>query len=147
MQVFDAKQKNNTIRIFSFDFGMFCAILNVGRAQAACSSHKKVAQSTFSIKTRSEVIRAKRFTQSTLTAYLGRLLQMPTWARFRDAVNAGVGRAIGAETATPALFHLLVLGSRPICAISGFSLTARAEETRAILAANVRPEIQKVRIC
>lgn len=40
------------------------------------------------------------------------------------------------------------LGWSDLCAISGFSLTARAGETRARrVAVLVRPQIQKVRIC
>jgi hypothetical protein len=147
MQIFTAKQKNIASRIFSFDFRMFCVILNVGRSQAACSSHKKVAQSTFSLKTRYEVIRAKGFTQSTLAAVLGRLLQMPNWTQIIDAVDAGFGRAVQAEMAAPALFQTVVLGWRRLWAMSVFSMTVRAEENRAKLAACVRPEIQKVRIC
>lgn len=149
MPLFALYQKNRTNRIFSFDFGMFCAILNAGRAQAACSSHKKVAKSTFSIKTRSEVKRAQGFTQITLTAQLVRLLQMPIWMHILRAVDDGCGRQ--AKLAAPAFFHWQDLGAplgwRDLCAISGFSLTVRAEETRAKLAAFVRPQIQKVRIC
>lgn len=145
MLIFAPKLDNSSSRIFPFDFGTFCAILNVGRAQAACSSHKKVAQSTFSIKRRSEVTRAQGFTQSSLTEILGRFLQMPVWTRIFDAVNAGFGRDVA--MVAPALFHQLVLGRRELCAISGFSLTVRAEETCVKLTAFVRPEIQKVWIC
>lgn len=152
MPIFTAEQKNRDNRIFSFDFGMFCGILNVGRAQAACSSHKKLALSTFSTKTRSEVTRARGFTQITLSAHLGRLLQMPHWMRIFMAVNAGCGRAIQAAMAVPAFFQRqdldVPLGWGDLCAISDLSLTVRADETGArYAAASVRPQIQKVRIC
>lgn len=142
MQIFAPKSDNRLSCIFPFDFGMFCATLNVGRAKAACSSHKKVAQSTFSSKTRSEVARALGFTKLSATR-LERLVQMPNWSRIFGTVKMGRD----AITVAPALFYKLTLGWRDLCAISAFSLTVRAEETRARLAAFVRPENQKVRIC
>lgn len=150
MLILAPKQKNTASRVFSFDFRMFCAILNVGRPQAACSSHKKMAQSAFSIKTRSKGIRAHSFSQSPSARFLDRLLQVSIWRRIFAAPGEGFGRATQAATAAPAFFHsryAMALGWRNLCAINWFSLTVRAQESRATLAAFVRPEIQKVRIC
>jgi hypothetical protein len=152
MQIVTADQENSANPIFPFDFGMFCGILNVGWTQAAYSSHKRMAKSTFSLKTRSEATRANGFTQSTLNACLVRLLQMSNLTRNYGAVNDGCGRATQAKMAAPALFLAIgwvaPLGWHVLFAICGFSLTVRAEEARARWAnAVVRPEIQKVRIC
>ncbi len=150
MPILAPQQKNTTRRVFSFDFRMFCAILNLGRAQAACSSHKEMAQSAFSIKTQSKVTRAQGFSQLPSARFLDRLLQVSIWKHIFAALVKGFGRAVQAAMAAPAFFHptdAMPLGWRAFCAISGFSLTVRAQEFRATLAAFVRPEIQKVRIC
>ncbi len=152
MPIAEPVQNYTQGRIFLFDFGTFCAILNVGRTQAACSSHQEMAPSTFSSKIRSEVIRAHNFTQTTLSELLGRLLQMPNQTHLSNVPKSGFGRAVQAAMAAPALFHKLpfglALGWRDFCAIWGFSLIVRAEKIRANLAVVfVRPQIQKVRIC
>lgn len=150
MPILAAKQKNTARCVFSFDFRLFCVILNLGRAQAACSSHKEMAKSAFSIKTQSKVTRAQGFSQSPSAKFLDRLLQVSISKHIFAALAKGFGRAAQAAMAVPAFFHApyaMPLGWRDFCAISGFSLTVRAQETRATLAAFVRPEIQKVRIC
>lgn len=152
MSILSQKRNNSLSCIFPFYFRMFCAILHLGRAQAACSSHQKMAASAFSIKTRSEVNRAQGFTNSPFATRLGRLLQMPNWMRILNAMDGVCGRESSADMAAPALFYVRAwgapLGWSNLCAISGCSMTVRAYETAPRRAAAfVRPQIQKVRTC
>ena len=147
MQIFGAPQISTAIHMFSFDFGMFRAVFKPARAQAGRPPVKVVGQSAFSSKTRLNVLCATVFVPFPLMAYLGRLLQMPIWVQIFGAVDASVGRAFNAKMRAPVLFHQMALGRRDLCGINAVSLTARTKETRAKLAAFVRPQIQKVRIC
>ena len=149
-----AKLTEKPMRLFSFDFKLFCAILCQGRTQAAFSSHKKMAPSTFSDIISTKVIRAYLFNILTYAAWLwsllGRGLQTPIQARFFCATQfvKKYGRTQRADKVASALFYVLHLGRRIVWAISGFPLTAREPWIADALAVQLaRPIIQKVRIC
>ncbi len=148
------RSQSHANRIFSFDFDMFCGILSLGRTQAAGFSHQKVASSTFSIIKTTKVIRAFCFDILTFAAWprplFGRGLQTPIDAQFFCAAQfvKKFGRTQKAELVASALFHVLHLGRRVLCGISGSLLTARICRTADTLATRpVCPMIQKVRIC
>jgi hypothetical protein len=134
---------------FSFDFSMFCVTVNVGRTQAACSSHKEMASSTFSAKNKTEAktekSRAPKLTFLTLAAQRlqalqGRMADTARWVKMQ-------GRAFWIDLIQPAFFPPLSFLFCMICSISTYPLTSRVGR-RAVDAADLtRLLMQKVAPC
>ena len=149
-----AKSQRTQSLIFSFDFSAFCAMLITGRTQAAFSSHKKVASSTFSVIKTIQAFRAVSFHILTFAPWpwsgIERRLQAPI-----DAPIFGAGQVVKkfrraqlTKLVRPALFLGLPLGRRDLWGISAVPMTARINGIAATLAIQLtRPMIQKVRIC
>jgi hypothetical protein len=149
-----AKSQKLQSVIFSFDFRGFYAMMMTGRTQAAFSSHKKVAPSTFSVIRTIKALRAVSLHILTFATWLWSgiewRLQAPIDAPIFGAAQLvkKFRRAHLAKLVRPALFVCLPLGPRDLWGISAVPMTARVNGFAATLATQLtRPMIQKVRIC
>ncbi len=134
---------------FSFDFGMFCVKVNLGRTQAACSSHKKMATSTFSAKNETEAktekSRAPKLTFLTLAAQRLQALEChladtARWVKMQ-------GRVFWTDLVLPAFFPPLSFLFCKFCSISTVPLTSRVGRCAVDAAGLARLLMQKGAPC
>lgn len=150
-----ASAKNTGNRHFSFDFRQFCDNLNAGRTQAACSSHKKMAPSTFSAinetEAETELCRAPRLTFLVWTAQ--RLQALGCLLGHIAHPAKSWGRAVWTDLVLPAFFltrSFFPIPSflfRKFSAISSVPLTSRGGRRAAFAPDCTRPIFQKGAPC